>query len=132
MQRLLISKLWRQQSCCCRLIQRTAGYGPVRPVVWEGRSREAPPYPDIRSYGSQYRPERIEGVGSPKPFGIAMMTCRDAEVERRRPKQADRGQCKPRLKVHTAALANVVSDYAGDRQLRIWGSLKQLRESPVK
>jgi hypothetical protein len=21
-------------------------YGPVRPVVWEGRSREAPPYPD--------------------------------------------------------------------------------------
>ena len=31
----------------CRLIQRTAGYGPVRPVVWEGRSREAPPYPDF-------------------------------------------------------------------------------------
>ncbi|MFH0301495.1 hypothetical protein AAFX91_30610, partial [Bradyrhizobium sp. 31Argb] len=25
---------------------RTAGYGPVRPVVWEGRSREASPYPD--------------------------------------------------------------------------------------
>ena len=21
-------------------------YGPVRTVVWEGRSREAPPYPD--------------------------------------------------------------------------------------
>jgi len=21
-------------------------YGPVCPVVWEGRSREAPPYPD--------------------------------------------------------------------------------------
>src|SRR5450759_4747872 len=28
-----------------RLIQRTAVYGPVRTVVWEGRSREAPPYP---------------------------------------------------------------------------------------
>ncbi len=23
-------------------------YGPVCPVVWEGRSREAPPYPDQR------------------------------------------------------------------------------------
>ena len=22
-------------------------YGPVRPVVWEGRSRKAPPYPDF-------------------------------------------------------------------------------------
>ena len=22
-------------------------YGPVCPVVWEGRSREAPPYPDL-------------------------------------------------------------------------------------
>src|SRR5215211_4868116 len=29
------------------LIRRTAGYGPVCPVVWEGRSREAPPYPDL-------------------------------------------------------------------------------------
>ena len=25
---------------------RTAVYGPVRTVVWEGRSREAPSYPD--------------------------------------------------------------------------------------
>src|SRR5262249_25552512 len=25
---------------------RTAVYGPVRTVVWEGRDREAPPYPD--------------------------------------------------------------------------------------
>jgi hypothetical protein len=31
-----------------RSIQRTAGYGPVCPVVWEGRSCEAPPYPDWR------------------------------------------------------------------------------------
>src|SRR6516164_6138255 len=30
-----------------RIIHRTAGYGPVCPVVWEGRSREAPPYPDL-------------------------------------------------------------------------------------
>jgi hypothetical protein len=30
-----------------RSIQRTAVYGPVRTVVWEGRSREAPPYPDL-------------------------------------------------------------------------------------
>src|SRR6266702_3125541 len=28
-------------------IRRTAVYGPVRTVVWEGRSREAPPYPDL-------------------------------------------------------------------------------------
>src|SRR5262249_27510964 len=28
--------------------RRTAGYGPVRPVVWEGRRRETPPYPDGR------------------------------------------------------------------------------------
>src|SRR6266480_2718536 len=28
------------------IIYRTAVYGPVRTVVWEGRSREAPPYPD--------------------------------------------------------------------------------------
>src|ERR1700724_426909 len=28
------------------IIHRTAVYGPVRTVVWEGRSREAPPYPD--------------------------------------------------------------------------------------
>src|SRR5215211_274641 len=28
-----------------RSIHRTAGYGPVCPVVWEGRSRETPPIP---------------------------------------------------------------------------------------
>ena len=32
-----------------RLIQRTAVYGPVRTVVWEGSGREACPYPDIIS-----------------------------------------------------------------------------------
>src|SRR5262245_33878534 len=30
-----------------RIIRRTAGYGPVCPVVWEGRSRKASPYPDL-------------------------------------------------------------------------------------
>jgi hypothetical protein len=30
-----------------RLTSRTAVYGPVRTVVWEGWSREAPPYPDV-------------------------------------------------------------------------------------
>ena len=30
----------------CRLTRRTAGCGPACPVVWEGRSREVPPYPD--------------------------------------------------------------------------------------
>src|SRR3954471_1873137 len=29
--------------------RRTAVYGPVRTVVWEGRSRKAPPYPDRAS-----------------------------------------------------------------------------------
>ena len=29
-----------------RLVHRTAVYGPVCTVVWEGRSREAPPIPD--------------------------------------------------------------------------------------
>jgi hypothetical protein len=28
---------------------RTAGYGPVSPVVWEGGGREAAPYPNCRS-----------------------------------------------------------------------------------
>ena len=31
------------------LTRRTAVYGPVRTVVWEGRSRDAPPYPDWKS-----------------------------------------------------------------------------------
>ncbi|MET4295347.1 hypothetical protein ABIB06_006500, partial [Bradyrhizobium sp. LB8.2] len=30
-----------------RIIHRTAVYGPVRTVVWEGRRREASPYPDL-------------------------------------------------------------------------------------
>ena len=33
-----------------RIINRTAVYGPVRTVVWEGRSRKAPPYPDCVAF----------------------------------------------------------------------------------
>src|SRR5712692_8996657 len=44
----LLRRAWRRNlgapTCC--LIRRTAVYGPVRTVVWEGRSREALPYPD--------------------------------------------------------------------------------------
>src|SRR5664279_4796018 len=52
-----------------RLIHRTAVYGPVCTVVWEGRSREAPPYPDwgafaVRDFAlsSRAAPCFIEGV----------------------------------------------------------------------
>src|SRR6516164_3341209 len=38
-----------------RIIHRTAVYGPVRTVVWEGRCREAPPYPDFK-IGERPRP----------------------------------------------------------------------------
>src|SRR6266568_4678449 len=38
--------LWHEtQTNRLCLIWRTAVYGPVRTVVWEGRSREAPPIP---------------------------------------------------------------------------------------
>ena len=57
MRRLLISKLRRQQNNSCRSIQRTAGYGPVCPVVWEGRGREAPPYPDCADAAPLTTPE---------------------------------------------------------------------------
>src|ERR1700757_1360748 len=35
----------RRDTATC-IICRTAVYGPVCTVVWEGRSRETPPYPD--------------------------------------------------------------------------------------
>ena len=38
--------LFRPWSKRVSATSRTAVYGPVRTVVWEGRSREAPPYPD--------------------------------------------------------------------------------------
>jgi hypothetical protein len=36
---------WAEQEQRVSVTSRTAVYGPVRTVVWEGRSREAPPYP---------------------------------------------------------------------------------------
>src|SRR3977135_1353384 len=43
---LPLTRLGFRPSTATRIIHRTAVYGPVRTVVWEGRSREAPPYPD--------------------------------------------------------------------------------------
>src|SRR6516164_8266905 len=45
-----------------RIIHRTAVYGPVRTVVWEGRCREAPPYPDFYGHPrfSQRRSSRVD------------------------------------------------------------------------
>src|SRR5208283_4314405 len=40
----------------------TAVYGPVRTVVWEGRSREAPPYPDSARWLAA-RSRRAESSG---------------------------------------------------------------------
>jgi hypothetical protein len=43
---------------------RTAVYGPVRTVVWEGWSREAPPYPDLWPEAGVGRPDPgTSGVG---------------------------------------------------------------------
>jgi hypothetical protein len=38
-------------------------YGPVRTVVWEGRSRKAPPYPDYHRLGQAW--EARERAGYP-------------------------------------------------------------------
>src|SRR5882757_1486826 len=48
------TQIARPCNCCgnqASLICRTAVYGPVRTVVWEGRARKTPPYPD-RNDGS--------------------------------------------------------------------------------
>ena len=34
-------------------------YGPVRTVVWEGRSREAPPYPDCALFAMDCMPMQL-------------------------------------------------------------------------
>src|SRR6266540_2386611 len=47
----------------CRLIHRTAVYGPVRTVVWEGRSREAPPYPDFSTGAARSRRPGLTSIG---------------------------------------------------------------------
>src|SRR6266702_261207 len=53
--------LWHEtQTNRLCLIWRTAVYGPVRTVVWEGRSREAPPIP----IGSPSDPPAIAVAGA--------------------------------------------------------------------
>src|SRR5581483_2177821 len=44
-----------------RLTSRTAVYGPVRTVVWEGRSREAPPYPDWSPHAKNFFASQLRG-----------------------------------------------------------------------
>ena len=52
-----VSRPWPKR---VSLTSRTAVYGPVRTVVWEGRSREAPPYPDLWHNPDQYPPATTE------------------------------------------------------------------------
>src|ERR1700741_164833 len=44
-----VTRLSFHRGIAFRIIHRTAGYGPVGPVVWEGRSCKASPYPDLRA-----------------------------------------------------------------------------------
>src|ERR1700694_3769794 len=48
---------WPPLSNPCSATSRTAVYGPVRTVVWEGRSREAPPYPDRSDFVLWHQPD---------------------------------------------------------------------------
>ncbi|MCX5542813.1 group II intron reverse transcriptase/maturase [Paraburkholderia sp. CNPSo 3076] len=61
---------------------RTAVYGPVRTVVWEGSGREACPYPDRFVADSQearlWRPEF--GHEQPRPFDADIRTAAPAQV----------------------------------------------------
>src|ERR1700738_3443150 len=55
-----------------RSIQRTAGYGPVCPVVWEGRRRAPPPYPDCAGSDSWNDHSLVGGkraIDDASPFG---------------------------------------------------------------
>ena len=50
---------------------RTAVYGPVRTVVWEGRSREALPYPDQSETRNLSTAASSTSMPSPGPAGRA-------------------------------------------------------------
>src|ERR1700757_5327506 len=54
---LPISRPCLRRGFAARLIHRTAGYGPVCPVVWEGCSRETAPYPDLENKKSEVAAE---------------------------------------------------------------------------
>ena len=51
-------------------ISRTAVYGPVRTVVWEGRSREAPPYPDHVPFLNDAARERDAELAGYRPTEV--------------------------------------------------------------
>src|SRR5271157_2886980 len=53
----------------------TAVYGPVRTVVWEGRSREAPPYPDCPAChrGQSPRDHELDVEGTEYSPGVRRM-----------------------------------------------------------
>jgi hypothetical protein len=53
-----VSRPWSKR---VSLTSRTAVYGPVCTVVWEGWSREAPPYPDLWHF-SECRNVRLESA----------------------------------------------------------------------
>ena len=44
-------------------------YGPVRTVVWEGRSREAPPYPDRSDFVRWHETDMTDPVGKVRSRG---------------------------------------------------------------
>jgi hypothetical protein len=55
----LLRLVWDSKVNCetdC-LTRRTAGCGPACPVVWEGRSREASPYPECAEHVRQLEGE---------------------------------------------------------------------------
>jgi hypothetical protein len=59
---------------------RTAVYGPVRMVVWEGRSREAPPYSDRwEQSGKHLLTARISHIDPTATFGKSCDFCRVQE-----------------------------------------------------
>ena len=53
---------------------RTAGYGPVCPVVWEGGGREAAPYPDCVYININAVIKMRYSLGRPKrrPYIVAL------------------------------------------------------------
>jgi len=55
------------------MTNRTAVYGPVRTVVWEGRRSDPSPYPDLDSppHIESHALSRLEGASSPPPWLIA-------------------------------------------------------------
>src|SRR5882757_6898865 len=79
--------IFRRDLATC-LIHRTAVYGPVRTVVWEGWSRETPPYPD-RNDKVDDSPHRDADRIDRDPDVLA--ACGDDGCDRHRPGLSARG-----------------------------------------